>query len=97
MALSKHEIYQEARSLLIRARLYRYIAVAFAFTGLAVFLFMYFTSIEGHLLEAVTHPSIIGAILFPFLPAAVLSFMASRTEAKFYAFLEKHKQKKEGE
>jgi len=88
---SRHEFYQEGRSLLIRARLYRFFAVAFAFTGLAVFIYFYFTNVEGHLLAVLTRPTVIAAVLLPFLPAAALSFIASRTEARFYNYLEKHK------
>ncbi len=92
MDISKHEFYEEARSLLIRSRLYRYVAVTFALIGLAVFIFIYFSSVEGHLLEALRRPFIVGALLFPFLPAVVLSLMASRTEDKFYSFVEKNRE-----
>ncbi|MCB1557058.1 MAG: hypothetical protein KDJ15_07075 [Alphaproteobacteria bacterium] len=91
MPESQFEIYQEARSLLIRARLYRYCAVAFTFTGLAVFIFIYFHNVEGYLLEALTRPTVLAAIFTPFLPAIVLSLMASQMERRFRRFLDKHK------
>lgn len=72
-----------ARSLLIKSRLYRFFALAFALIGVVVFLILYFKNVEGHLFEALMHPSIIAMILIPFLPAVVLSLMAQHLEQKF--------------
>ena len=76
-----------ARSLLIKSRLYRFFALAFAVMGVVVFVTLYFKNIEGHLLEALRNPSIIAIILIPFLPAIVLSLMAQRAEQKFMKLL----------
>ena len=75
---------KEARELLMKARVYRFFALAFAFFGLVIFLFLYFKHIDGRLLEALTNLKTVFIILIPFLPAAVLTALASRTEGKFY-------------
>ena len=87
------KIRMEARALLMKARLYRYIAVVFALVGLLVFLVVYMDHVEGQLLEALSNPLIIGALFIPFLPAVLLSWMAARAEKKFYLFLEKNRTK----
>ncbi len=72
-----------ARSLLIKSRLYRFFALAFALIGIVVFIILYFRNVEGQLFEALMHPSIVAMILIPFLPSIVLSLMAQRLEKKF--------------
>jgi len=74
---------QLARVLLIKSRLYRYFALAFALMGVVIFIFLYFRHIEGNLLQALQSPSIIAIILLPFLPAFVLSLLAQGLERKF--------------
>ena len=75
---------REARELLIKARVYRFFALAFAFFGFVIFLFLYFRHIDGRLLDALTNMKTVMIILVPFLPAAVLAWLSSRTEKKFY-------------
>lgn len=72
-----------ARSLLIKSRLYRFFALSFALMGVVIFLFLYFKHVEGQLFEALRDPTIIAIVLFPFLPAIVLSLMAQGLERKF--------------
>ena len=74
---------QLARVLLIKSRLYRYFALAFALLGVVIFIFLYFRHIEGNLLQALQSPSIIPIIVLPFLPAFVLSLLAQRLERQF--------------
>lgn len=78
-----------ARSLLIKARLYRFFALAFAFTGVAVFVTLYMRDVHGQLLEALRDPSIVGLVLLPFLPSVILSYMAQKTERQFAALVTK--------
>lgn len=75
---------KEARELLLKARIYRFFALAFAFSGLIIFLFLYFQNIDGRLLDALSNLKTIFIILVPFLPAALLTALAARTESKFY-------------
>ena len=83
------DIRQEAKELLIKARLYRMIAVIFAVVGFVVFMILYFKNIEGNILEALSKPSMVVIILVPFLPAAVLSWLSVRTEERFYRLVYK--------
>ena len=83
--ISEHvKLRKEARELLMKARVYRFFALAFVFFGLVIFLFLYFKHIDGRLLEALTNVKTVLIILIPFLPAAVLTALAARTESKFY-------------
>jgi hypothetical protein len=66
----------------------RVFAIASVFVGLVVFTFLYFQKIEGRLLEALSDPRTIVVILVPFLPAAVLTFLAERARAKFVDFMQ---------
>lgn len=79
---------RDARKTLIRARLYRVFAIVFAGAGLILFLHTYFTGIEGHLFLAVRDPWLAVMILFPFLPAAALSWYAKRLERRFFKIME---------
>lgn len=72
-----------ARSLLIKSRIYRFFALAFALMGLVVFIMLFFRHIEGQLFAALRDPSIIAMITIPFLPAVVFSLMAQKTEQQF--------------
>lgn len=78
---------KKARELLLKTRIYRFFAAAFAFAGLTVFLILYFRNVEGNVLDALSRPSIVAILLLPFLPAAVLSWMSARLESKFFDLL----------
>lgn len=67
--------------------------MAFACAGLVVFLLLYFRFVEGNTFEALAKPSIIGIVLVPFLPAAILSWYSSRLESKCFALLEGNEEK----
>ncbi len=77
----------ESRKALVKARLYRIFAVFFACTGLILFILLYFKNIEGHLFQAFQDPMIIVVILFPFLPAAILSIIAQYYENKYFKLM----------
>ncbi len=72
-----------ARSLLIKSRLYRFFALAFALMGVVVFLVLYFRNVDGQLFDALRSPSIIAMITIPFLPSVILSLMAQKLEQRF--------------
>lgn len=78
----------KARALLMKSKLYRLMALVFAFTGLAVFTALYVRNIEGHFFEALQNPVVITIILVPFLPAVVLSFLGQRAEKAFWALIQ---------
>lgn len=77
-----------ARDLLLRARVYKFLAALFACAGVVVFLSLYFRNIDGNLLGALARLSTVMTILLPFLPAFVFSWLASRAEARLGALLE---------
>ena len=68
---------------MLKARLLRFFAFVFACGGIVVFIALYFQNIQGSFLSALTNPFVVTIILVPFLPAAVLSFMASRLERQY--------------
>lgn len=82
----------KARELVIKARIYRMLALVFAFVGLVIFCIMFLRHVEGSFLSALTNPSVVIMIIFPFLPAAVLSFMANRLDRQYQKKYMQHKE-----
>lgn len=78
----------KARELLLRSRLYRFIAVVFALFGIILFWLLYTRYVEGDIAQALSRPGTVLLIVLPFLPASVLSWMAVRSEKKLAALLE---------
>lgn len=70
------------REMILKARILRWAAVVFAIAGLVVFLILYARNVDGNFFSALTDPFIVAIILVPFLPAAVLSWLARRLERK---------------
>lgn len=70
---------------MLKARLLRFIALIFAIAGLLIFLALYIRNVDGTLLSALTNPFTIFIVVVPFLPAVVLSWMASRLEKQYDA------------
>ena len=70
------------RAMLIKARMYRLASIIFALMGLVVFTVLFFDSMRGNFLTALRDPLFIVVVGFPFLPAAVLSWMAASAEKK---------------
>jgi len=77
----------KAREQLLRARVYRFLALVCAVLGLVMFLSIYFRYVDGDIIGALTRVSTVLMLLLPFLPACVLSWMAVRAERKFMAML----------
>ncbi|MCM2343923.1 MAG: hypothetical protein NDJ24_05125 [Alphaproteobacteria bacterium] len=84
----QEDVRLKARALLMKAKLYRLMALVFAFTGLAVFTVLYIRNIEGQFFEALQHPVTVTIILVPFLPAIVLSILGQRAEKAFWALIQ---------
>ncbi len=76
------------RALLVKARMYRLVSLIFAVMGLVVFAIMYFQNMQGDFIGAMRDPFFIVIVVFPFLPAAILSWMAARAEKKLDTLLE---------
>lgn len=68
---------------LVKAKLYRFTSLLFVTIGIFVFCVMYVQNIEGKLLQALKDPMTISVFLVPFIPAAVLTFLADSAEKKY--------------
>jgi hypothetical protein len=80
---------REAREFVLRARLYRILAIVTAVIGLIIFIILYNRNIGGRFEQAITEPQTIAVILLPFLPSFFMSFMASRARKKLTLLLKK--------
>lgn len=67
----------------MKARIFRFLAIFLAVFGFILFAVIYTTSISGTAFEVFRSPRIIGAILIPFLPAAIMAAVAKRAEKKW--------------
>lgn len=73
--------------MLIKARTYRLCSIIFALMGIVIFAFLYYQNMRGNILNALHDPYFIVVIAFPFIPAAVLSWMAVSAEKKMARLL----------
>ncbi len=73
----------DPRELLIKSKLYRTFSLVFVTVGIFVFCFLYISNVNGRLAEALREPVTILIFLIPFLPAAVLTWIADRFERKY--------------
>lgn len=73
----------KARTLMLKARIYRFVAAVFAFVGLAVFGMIFMRNMGQGVAHALSDPSMVAMLILPFLPAVVLSWRAKRMEKLF--------------
>ena len=71
------------KEFLIKSKFYRGVSLVFVVLGIVVFMILYNANVEGRLIEALKTPFTIAMFVVPFLPAAVLSYMASKYEKKY--------------
>lgn len=83
-----------AQEYLIKSKLYRFVSLLFITIGIFVFCVMYVQNVEGKLMQALKDPMIISVFLIPFIPAAVLSFLADSAEKKYKQMISKGETKK---
>jgi hypothetical protein len=57
-------------------------AIGLALAGMVIFSVLYFNMAGGSILEVLQKPMLVVILIFPFIPAAVLSWMAGRIEDK---------------
>ncbi len=88
------QILEEARNLLLKARVFRFFALFFAVIGFGIFLIFYLQNIDGQIFTALTEPRTLWMILLPFLPAVILSYIAEKTSQEFFAILKGEKKNK---
>jgi hypothetical protein len=77
-----------ARELMLQAKFYRASASLFLLVGAMIFAVIYFTKVDGHVLEALRQPLLVVSLIMPFLPAAVLAKRADKAHKKFRALIE---------
>ena len=78
----------KAREYLLRARIYRFCAAAFAVVGGIVFMVLYFRNMGGGGWRDMLKLSTALMILVPFLPAFILSLLSTKAENKFLEIME---------
>ena len=74
---------EHARKLLMKAKIYRALAIFFALVGIIMVVQSFVTRVDGHFLDAMRNPLTIIMILVPFLPAFVLSLLSQKAEREF--------------
>lgn len=89
---------QAPREALIKAKVYRFASLLFVTIGIVIFCVLYIKNVDGRLVEAMRNPLTVFIFLVPFLPAAVLTFLADRAEKRYTSLMESEaqKQKKQG-
>ena len=78
----------QARELLIRSKVYRMLAVMFLVVGIILIAVIYVKVSGGDAAKALQNPVIIIGIVVTFLPASVLSLLASKAEKKLAKIVE---------
>ena len=73
----------------MKARLLRLFALIFAVVGLVIFIVLYMRNIQGSFFSAMTNPFVIIMVIFPFLPAVVLSWKAGKLEEEYKKMTQK--------
>lgn len=73
----------DPRELLVKSKLYRTFSLIFVTIGIFLFCYMYVSNVNGRLMDALREPLTILIFLVPFLPAAVLTWVADRFEKRY--------------
>ncbi|MCD8520247.1 MAG: hypothetical protein LRY76_02105 [Alphaproteobacteria bacterium] len=71
---------QAVKKLYIKAKTYHMAALLLSLCGLAVCIYLYVRITGGNVMLALENPHYVLFILFPFLPAAFMAFLANRLE-----------------
>ena len=78
----------ELRKLLIAAKVYQIFADVLAVFGILLFAYIYFAHYKDNAFAALQDPFFVVTILIPFIPAAVMAWLASGKRRKVRAMLE---------
>lgn len=76
--------------MLIKAKVLQVFADIFAVFGIFMFIYIYLTQYQNNPAKALQDPTFVITILVPFIPAAVLAFVASRKRAKIRQTIEQN-------
>ncbi|MBN8521096.1 MAG: hypothetical protein J0L77_04255 [Alphaproteobacteria bacterium] len=79
---------EKLREMLIRSKFYRLAASVFALVGIGLLMVLMSQYIQGDMFSALKDPFILLILVIPFLPAVVLSWLATKAEKKFNDALE---------
>jgi xanthine/uracil/vitamin C permease (AzgA family) len=74
---------EDARQILMKAKLFRLFALLFAFVGVLLFIALYLRHVDGSFLSSLRNPFIVLIFLLPFLPALALSLLAGKIESDY--------------
>ncbi len=78
----------QIRVLLITSKVLQMCADIFAVFGICLFAFIYFKHFASNPMMAIKDPFFVITILFPFIPAAVMAFLAAQKRKKIRTLLE---------
>jgi len=81
---------EKLREMLISAKVFQFFADILAVFGVFLFAYIYFTQYHDNPWAALSDPFFIVTILIPFVPAAVMAFLASRKRRQIRALLEEN-------
>lgn len=84
---------ENLRELLIYSKILQFCADIFAVFGLFLFAYIYFTQWHDNPLAAVRDPYFVVTMLVPFIPAAMLAYLASKKRRKIRTLLEESEKK----
>ncbi len=85
-----NELRQELRKLLIAAKVYQIFADVLAVFGIVLFAYIYLAHYKDNAFAALRDPFFVVTILIPFIPAAVMAYLASNKRRKIRALLEQN-------
>ncbi len=84
------ELRQELRKLLIAAKVYQIFADILALFGTCLFAYIYLAHYKDNPFAAIKDPFFVVTILVPFIPAAVMAYLASDKRRKIRTLLEQN-------
>lgn len=84
---------EQLRVLLITSKVLQFCADIFAVFGIFLFAYIYFFHWKDNPFAALRDPFFIVTILVPFIPAAVLAYLAARKRSQIRALLEEMQKK----
>ena len=70
--------------MIIRAKLYDLVALAFAVFAVILFIVFYVRYADGDLMAFIRNPFLLLMMIFPFFPAYVFAWMAKRKRSALY-------------
>ncbi len=79
---------EQLRRLLFTAKIYQFCADIFAIFGVCLFAYIYFENYRNNPAAAIKDPFFVVTILLPFIPAALMAWMAAKERKKIKALIE---------